>query len=293
VSRPSITVAVATVDRPDGLRRCLEAVRAGTVAPDEIVVVDQGDVVRTEAVLRAVRSGVPLVHLAQPGRGLSVSRNAALETASSDVVAVTDDDCVPDAGWLAALVNAFSEPAPPDAVCGRVLPLGPPTPDTVPVASRASEIRREFVGRALPWAVGTGANFAVRRDLVRSIGGYDERLGAGTAGGAGEDLDVLRRLLAADAHIRFEPSALVYHERQPPERRRATRISYGRGAGACCALWARDADPFAVRALGAWIAMRFRLLAVGVARRDARAVTEELLVLRGTLGGLAYGLRAR
>ena len=290
----SISVAISTLDRPEGLRRCLDALLAGSVLPDEIVVVDQGDDSATEAVLLALAPTAPtVVHVRHGRRGLSASRNAAFEAASCDVVAVTDDDCVPDANWIAELKRAFGETNAPDAMCGRVLPQGPAEPNRVAVSSRTSQVPGEFTGNALPWVVGTGANFAARRELVQAIGGYDERLGVGSAGGAGEDLDIVRRLLRNGVRIRYEPRSLVYHERQSPDRRRATRSSYGRGAGACFALWLRERDLFALQALFAWVVMRLRLLALGAARRDPRAVREELVVLAGTLAGFAYGLRAR
>jgi GT2 family glycosyltransferase len=294
VNDETISVAISTLDRPEGLRRCLDALLAGSVLPDELVVVDQGDGARTEAVLSELVTAAPaVVHVKQARRGLSASRNAAFRAASSEVVAVTDDDCVPDASWIAELKNAFGETDAPDAVCGRVLPRGPAGAGRVAVSSRTSQVRREFTGNALPWAVGTGANFAARRELVQAVGGYDERLGVGSAGGAGEDLDIVRRLLRRGARIRYEPGSLVYHERQSPDRRRSTRSSYGRGVGACFALWLRERDPFALRALSAWVAMRLRLLALAAARRDRGGVREELMVLGGTLAGLAYGLRAR
>jgi hypothetical protein len=45
--------------------------------------------------------------------------------------------------------------------------------------------------------------------------------------------------------------------------------------------------------LGHWVGMRGRLLAGAARRRDWDRVEEELLLLRGTAGGLAYGARLR
>ncbi|HEX5761377.1 MAG TPA: glycosyltransferase [Thermoanaerobaculia bacterium] len=289
-ARAEVTVAVATLDRPDGLRRCLTALAEGTLRPAEVVVVDQGSGAEG-AVAAARQAGLEVVHLRQERRGLAASRNAAWARAAQPFVAVTDDDCVPDAGWVAALARAFAAADAPDAVTGRVLPLGADEPGLYAVSSRTGAARADFAGRALPWLVGTGGNFALRREWLARVGRYDERLGAGTPGGAGEDMDLLYRLLRAGARIRYEPEAVVYHERQTRPRRLATRASYGRGIGACCGLWLRGRDLHALAILGQWLVMRARLL-VGAARRGRwSAAREEILVLAGTAGGLLYGLR--
>jgi glycosyltransferase involved in cell wall biosynthesis/GT2 family glycosyltransferase len=282
-----ITVAIATLDRPESLARCLDAVRAGEVLPEEVLVIDQGRDERT----RAVTEERGAVWLRQERRGLAASRNLALEWASCPVVAVTDDDCVPSPGWIAALQRAFSSPDAPDAVTGPVLPLGPEAPGLFAVSSRTSRTRTEFRGRALPWLVGTGGNFAARREWIARAGGWDDRLGAGSAGGAGEDMDLLYRLLRRGARVRYEPDAVVHHERQPRERRLASRSSYGRGVGACCGLWLRGGDLRALGVLGRWVSMRAGLLARALRRGRWETLHEESLVLGGTLGGLLYGLR--
>ena len=119
-----------------------------------------------------------------------------------------------------------------------------------------------------------------------------ERLGAGSPGSAGEDMDLLYRLLRAGARIRYEPEALVFHERQPRERRLASRSAYGRGVGACCGLWLRGRDLHAIPVLGGWLRMRAGMAAGAVRRRQWESLREEMLVLGGTARGLIYGLRS-
>jgi GT2 family glycosyltransferase len=48
-SAHDITVAVATCGRPDGLRRCLEALAGGTARPGEVIIVDQAPTARAQA----------------------------------------------------------------------------------------------------------------------------------------------------------------------------------------------------------------------------------------------------
>ena len=289
-----ITVAIATLNRPDSLARCLEALLSGEVLPAEVLVVDQGERVQeTQAALgRCKTESVRILYLHQARKGLSASRNLALAQASEPIIAVTDDDCIPAEGWVAALERAFDDPLVPDAVTGRVLPFGKPSPGAYAVSSRPHPERRLFSGSTDPWLVGTGANFAIRRGWIGRIGAYDERLGAGSPGGAGEDLDFLYRLLRVGGRILYEPDVLLYHERQSLAKRLATRVSYGRGIGACCMLWLRRGDRQAIRMLARWMIFRSHTVREALWSRRWMVIREEMLMAKGVLQGLVYGFSA-
>jgi GT2 family glycosyltransferase len=151
--------------------------------------------------------------------------------------------------------------------------------------------RAEFQGKAMPWYVGSGNNFAVRREWLECIGGNDERLGPGSPGQGGVDMDLFYRLLRAGARIRYDPELLVYHARTSKEGRISRRIPYGYGMGACCTLWLRQKDPYALRVLVSWFFLRTSRLFEGLLGRQWMRVYEEGLVLLGTLKGLVYGMR--
>jgi GT2 family glycosyltransferase len=152
-------------------------------------------------------------------------------------------------------------------------------------------VRIAFDHSAMPWDIGSGNNFAVKRDWFNRIGGNDERLGPGSSGRGGVDMDLFYRLVRAGARARYEPEALVYHERTSSAGRIARRVPYGYGMGACCALWLCQQDTNALRVLGRWLAMRLWRLAGGLRRREWMLVYEEMLVLFGTMRGLMYGFR--
>ncbi len=286
-----VSVVVPTVRRPVELARCVDALLAADVVPAEIVVVDQGgdeDIALLLAARR--RDDVAVVHLRSPLRGLSAARNVGLHRVSSPWVAFTDDDCVPDHGWLAAIHRRTCGSDAPDGVSGRVLPFGEASPRTHTLSLRVSDRPAVFRGRALPWAVGTGGNMAVKVALLRQIGGYDERLGAGTPGAAGEDLELIHRLLRAGSVLAFDPAAVVYHARVSAERRLATRRSYGFGMGAFVGLWAHE-DWWVATAMARWLGLR----AVGVARAlrhaDRWRLREEALLTVGLAHGVRFGWR--
>lgn len=285
-------VAIATLNRPGGLERCIEAVLSGELVPAELVIVDQSDDDATEKLLQGRNwPELRLLYLRQPRRGLSASRNAALGAGTAVVVAMTDDDCVPAPGWLAGIARGFAQEPQCVAVTGRILPLGQDAPGLYAVSSRPSLTPARYSRKAPPWHAASGGNFAVLREWWQRLGGFDERLGAGSPGRASEDIDFAYRLLRCGRAIRYEPDALVYHERQPLSRRIATRWTYGYGIGAFCGKWARRGDAYALRLLGMWIGWRSREFGGALVRGQRHAARERALMLAGTVRGFAYGLR--
>lgn len=288
-----ITVAIATLNRPKSLARCLDGVLKGLVLPAEIIIVDQSRDNATQSLIAEAFRGVGrIIYMRQEQRGLSASRNAAIKCARQPIIAFTDDDCVPDSVWVSSIEKAFAASLAPDAVAGRVLPLGPAEPGTFVVSPREGRTRADWRGKRIPWLVGTGGNFAARRDKFSLSGMYDERLGAGAPGKAAEDSEMIYRLLRAGACIRYEPDAIVYHERQSKAQRLASRWTYGHGIGALCGIWLRRGDPFAFWMLAYWLLGLFREMPGILVRRQWMEANQRIQNLRGTASGLAYGLFA-
>lgn len=287
-----ITVAISTRNRPRELEACLHSLTSGERTPNEIVIVDQSDGGESEGIVSALSAAGPsIVYVRDPRRGLGASQNLAFSRATSDIVAVIDDDCVAHASWLRVIAAVFAERADLDGVTGRVLPMEPKGDRTYPVSSRVSEVRRELGRDALPWEVGSGNNFALRRRAFERVGGCDERLGPGAPAQGGVDMDLFYRLTRAGSRMLYEPNAVVYHERQTRDDRRARRPMYGRGMGAAIALWQAGGDGNAGRVLRAWIALRVRQMRLAASRRDWTDVRDELTMLRTTLTGLRQGRR--
>jgi cellulose synthase/poly-beta-1,6-N-acetylglucosamine synthase-like glycosyltransferase len=210
-----------------------------------VIVVDQAP--SAESKEAVARSGLQVRYEPQTRLGLSASRNLALGLCRTDVLAVTDDDCVPEPSWVEGIVSAFAREPRPHAMTGPVLPLGQPPPGSYAISLRPDLRRRDYRGRVIPWAVGSGGNFAAPAAVLRDAHGWDGRLGAGTPGMAGEDAEIIYRLMRAGHVVRYEPGAAVSHEWQERARRMSTRYSYAFGIGALCGIWIRRGDRFAVR----------------------------------------------
>jgi GT2 family glycosyltransferase len=287
-----ISIAIATRDRPQALARCLESLRNGRVLPSEVVVADQSAAPETREVVRAADRPYLPVHWVSGGTGgLAGGQNAAFAHATQPVVAVLDDDCVADPGWVEAIEHAFEQHPDMALIGGRVLPLGASGDRAFAVASRTSPTRREFLRAAAPWNVGSGNNFALRREWFDRVGGCDERLGPGTPGQGGLDMDLFYRVLRAGGRALYEPGAVVHHEPATLAGRLERRRPYGYGMGAACGLRLREGDRRSLGLLAGWVGLRLRVLAGALLTARWSALREEALVLGGTAAGLAHGLR--
>jgi GT2 family glycosyltransferase len=291
--RLCITVAVSTMNRPVELRRCVDAILAGSQLPAELLIVDQSSDDRTAEMIAGAGWGqrVALRHVRCTPRGLAASRNAATEHASRPIIAFTDDDCVPDAGWLAAIATAFGGPDRPDVVTGRVLALEGHG-GAHAVSTRTQVAAQCFQGRTIPWDVGTGGNGAFRRAWLERVGGFDERLGAGSPGQSAEDMDLLYRVLRAGARACYAPGAVVFHARTDRQGMRARAHAYGFGMGAFWALLAAAGDPYALCIAARWLADRAMMLAATTCRGQWWRAADEIRAVLAAVRGVAYGVAA-
>ncbi len=222
---PRISVVVCTRDRPASLERCLVSLSRCDPAPAEIVVIDNAPHAGQIRGIVASRPG--LRYIAEPRPGLSHARNTGVEATSGDVIAFTDDDVEVTADWIARLAVPFADPL-VACVTGAVLPAdlsgeGACLFEFTSGGLNNGFARRRFDAKFLRqqwwksppvWAIGAGANMAIRRSAFATVGLFDPRLGAGAAG-CSEDSELWFRLLRAGLHCFYDPAAVVHHYHRP------------------------------------------------------------------------------
>ncbi|MFO7694910.1 MAG: glycosyltransferase [Vicinamibacterales bacterium] len=226
MSPVACSVVIPTRDRPGPLDACLEALASQSLPRDqfEVIVVDDGSRAPVEPRLLAWRSRLNIEHARTPGAGPSAARNAGIAMAAGRYIAFTDDDCVPDLGWLAALMTGF--PRRPGAlVGGRTFNLlaGSPAPEA---SQLISDVVQDFYN-ADPGhpRFFTSNNLAVEAGALQAVGGFDESLRTA------EDRDLCDRWLASGRPIAFAPDAVVGHaHRMDLAGFVRQHMSYGRGA---------------------------------------------------------------
>lgn len=214
----SVTIVICNHNRPLLLKRCLQAVQQIDYPDFSVVVVDSAPISSEAKVLAAhynARYEISQV------RGLSRARNVGTHVAGSAIVAYLDEDMVPHPGWLRSLVKDFNDEK-VVIVTGPVLPLE---------LSRSSEAELRLALETSPWGpqrfridrfcphwferanfggIGDG-NFALRRDVVDLLPGFDERLGRGKTIGSSEEHYAFFILLKMGFWIAYAPEAMVFH----------------------------------------------------------------------------------
>ncbi len=193
---------------------CLEAVRAQSVPPRAVYVVDNGSTDGTYEWLQGYARKEPLVRaLREPRPGAAAARNTGVrETAREggyEVVAFTDADCVPEEGWLEALTRAFDRER-IGAVTGRIRPSVPDTLVGRYLALSAFDPGAQDRVARTPWLTEgiAGGNSAVRVTAFQDVGLFDESFLVA------QDWELGLRLVKAGWWLRYTPTAVVRH-RQP------------------------------------------------------------------------------
>ena len=192
----------------------LESVAGQTVAPAEVLVVDDGST-DGSAQLAAGFDGVRVLPLASNG-GFARAANAGVAAVAAEAVALVNTDVVLAPDWLELAVAALERDPRAAAVATKLVDLD----DPAILYSAGDVLRRDGVceqrGRFerdsglydAPGEVFSACAGAAlyRRAALHAAGGFDERLGTYL-----EDVELGLRLRLAGWRCRWEPRAVARH----------------------------------------------------------------------------------
>ena len=107
----TISVLIASYQRPALLENCLRSLEQQTRLPDEVIVVGVDEDGATGAAVQrfARTSTFPCVWASSPARGVVAQTNLGLELCNSDVVAFTNDDAEPFPDWLERMETYYED----------------------------------------------------------------------------------------------------------------------------------------------------------------------------------------
>lgn len=247
-ARPAISVVICSFNGARTLRRCLEAVERQSIrAEAQVIVVDDGSLDATSEIAREFNVEL-VVH--PRNLGISRARNSGVRAARADIVAFTDDDCVPSATWLEMLLAGYRR-AEVAAVGGAIevdrvetfihrflvdnnplAPLELELSDHRRLPARLVLYVRRMWSRAPPSHARAvysfaGANMSFLRSVLDEVGGFDERM---TFGADDEYVCSQIRERRPDLALWLAPEAIVRHDFAGTFRDLFRRnYAYGRG----------------------------------------------------------------
>ena len=285
-------VVICTRHRPPMVADAVHAVLHDAGVPLRVIVVDQSGRQGDHPLERFVHEP-RLLRYRHAAIGLSRARNVGIaiaEALGATVVAFTDDDCIPEAGWLHNIAVEFARSHDVGLVYGSTRAAnfqsnqGGATSYVVhhPVSHRG------VVSKAR--VDGMGSCMAVRVAAWRKIGGFDDQLGAGSELASAEENDLCSRMLLAGFTVTETPSASVIHHGYREGGELDTLIAgYMRGSGAAMAKL--------LRLGGVWSLPCFTVAASrwirGASGVDLPSSPRRMLRLQAFLSGALYGLTTR
>lgn len=234
--RPSLSVVICTYNRAASLAETLDSVNAcdlPTGCDVELVLIDNNSNDDTAAVCDRFAPGarMPFRRVLETAQGLSFARNRGIREAKGDVIIFTDDDVLVNATWLTAYATEFGEFG-AECAFGRVHPEWRGTrPDWFHNWLRPAYALLDYGDER--FVVTTtqheffGANFAVRRQLLVDMGGFDVKLGR-TKGKLfiGEETRVFLELIRRNARIVYNPAIEVHHVIEERRKEKAYMFRY-------------------------------------------------------------------
>ena len=176
----------------------------------EILIVDDGSTDGTpeyiEQCVREWGSDRPRVRvIRQLHQGPAAARNLGAAEAQGEFLLFTDADCVPHADWIKEMVAPFSS-------AGIAAVKGAYKTQQTSLVARFAQAEFEARYRQLAAAEYVDVVFSYsagfRREVFRTIGGFDTSFPVAD----NEDTDLSYRVATAGYKIKFNPSAIVYHQ---------------------------------------------------------------------------------
>ena len=200
--RPLVSVVIASYNAGPFLERSLQSLRASTVLPLEVIVVD--DCSTDNSAVRAREMGAIVLRTAVNG-GPARARNLGAQSAQGDILLFIDSDVCVHPDTVSLVQDALEADASLDAVIGAY----DDTPDSREFFSQYRNLMHCFVHRtgsreAFTFWSGCGA---IRRGVFLESRGFDERYTRPSI----EDIEFGSRLVAAGRRIQLRPDIEVKH----------------------------------------------------------------------------------
>lgn len=202
-----VSVVIPTLNRLNDIKKCIGSLEKQDIGAKEfeVIVVDGGSTDGTVQYLekQVAISPVRLRHYTEKKKGAGVARNLGVGKSNARYIAFTDDDCMPEPGWLKKLVTGFPE----DEKCAGA---GGPifSADKKNIISRYCDYCRnclsmEFNGKVIHIPT---MNVLYRRSILLEVGIFDERIIIT------EDIHLSQKIIKKGYYLKKLDDGVVFHK---------------------------------------------------------------------------------
>jgi GT2 family glycosyltransferase len=209
---PFFSVIIPFKNAQRTIRNCLEGIQRQTFAPCEFIFVDNVSEDRSPRIVNDFisTSGLENVHcLIEEKAGASSARNAGVRRAKGKWIVFTDSDCIISYNWLDDFRSAIKEDPSCAAFAGCIQPAASRNMVarflglyTLPANTEKKTCHAfELIRGGFPTA-----NFAIRKDVFDSIGGFNEQVLI-----YGEDYELCSRIYESGNYITALTDAVIHH----------------------------------------------------------------------------------
>jgi glycosyltransferase involved in cell wall biosynthesis len=123
MSYPSISIGIITRNRADLLEKCLSNLLKQNIKPEAVIIVNNNSTDNTEKIINKYIGVLNIKSYNENKIGIPFARNKVLEKCTSEILAFTDDDCLPPKQWLRNILKSHLKNPQATVIQGRTLPL--------------------------------------------------------------------------------------------------------------------------------------------------------------------------
>lgn len=166
-----VSLIVPAFNEEKFIGQLLDSILAQTYQPDEIIICDNKSTDKTVEVIQQFQSILPIKIVFEKQKGIRFAVETAWKSASGDLIIRTDADCVLPKNWIKKIIKHFEIDS--DLIaCGGGAHASDGNIIIRFLTPLVAELNRLILLIVKGHLVLFGANFAIKKDALISINGY-------------------------------------------------------------------------------------------------------------------------
>jgi glycosyltransferase involved in cell wall biosynthesis len=233
----SLSIIICTKDREQSLWNCLYSVFEQTRLPNEIILVDDGNLDKSDFETKICEQAIKFKYIHKKIPGLTASRNLGINHSSGDIILFIDDDVILDPLYIESIMELYEDDSqnkiggitgainfkykPGVLTFLRLFGMDGQKPGSLLPSGYGVLVRQGEIDKVINVDWLAGCNMSYRKQVFINDK-FDESLGAYAWG---EDRDFSHKI-SKKFHLIATPNALVTHLKEPEGRIHPERYGY-------------------------------------------------------------------